>query len=156
MDQRIALLSEATRTEYDGESFNGPSLLKTLEGLSLEQICSTETAEGYSVWGIVLHLIYWKYFLTRELGGKAAFEEFPYEVKDWPALPESADADAWASTRSDMDAVHAAYIQALESFPAEKLDEELAAWKCPYIKAISWMATHDLYHTAQIRNMGLL
>lgn len=154
MDQRISLLSEMTKIEYDGAPFNGPSLMKTLEELDVDQVLSTDTHEGYSVWGIVLHLIFWKYSLSRQLGGSGGFDTFPYEEKDWPALPEEKTKDAWDSVLNDMATVHKAYIDALESFPAEKLGDELALWHCSYLKAVSWMATHDLYHVAQIRNMG--
>ena len=155
MDTRIGLLSDMTQNEFDGTSFNSPSLVKTLSGLSLEQVTSPTTTEGYTVWGIVLHLIYWQYGLTCELGGDGGFDEFPYEKTDWPSMPGDTSVDAWNIVLEHQRTAHTSYIATLEGFAVARLADEIPAWKCSFLKAVSWMATHDLYHAAQIRNMGI-
>jgi uncharacterized damage-inducible protein DinB len=155
MDSRIELLVKITENEFAGNPFNGPSLLKTLQSLSIEQIRSTETLEGTSVWAVTLHLIYWKDSLCQKLGGKSAFDPFPHEQKDWPSITGDKTADSWSTTTTDLGKAHKAYINALETLPERRLKEEIADWKCTLLEAVSWMSTHDLYHAAQIRNMGV-
>lgn len=155
MDARISLLSAMTKTEFDGTSFNGPSLVKTLVDLEFDQVASPSTQGGYTVWGIVLHLIYWQDYLTRELGGESGFQEFPYEQTDWPAIPDDKTDEAWQAVLSNQMIAHTTYIATLEDFPSTSLTDDLPAWKCSYLKAVSWMATHDLFHAVQIRNMGI-
>ena len=155
MDSRIELLVSMTDDDYHGTSFNGPSLIETLEDLSLQQICSTDTLEGSSAWGIVLHLIYWKYFLCRELGGDGGLTPFPYEEKDWPAVPKQQDQEKWDEVLTHMETVHNSYLDALRGLSSKDLERIIPGWKCTVLKAVSWMATHDLYHAVQIRNMGV-
>ena len=155
MGTRIDLLVQMTQDEFDGTSFNGLSLAKTLEKLTFDQIASKETFEKYSVWDITLHLAYWCYYLTRKITAGGNIREFPYEEKDWPTPPADGTEDEWRRTMSNLKSFHTDYIEALAMFPEGKLDEELTDWKCTYQQALSWMATHDLYHAAQIRNMGV-
>lgn len=149
----LPLLIWLTESEYNGTSFNGPGLAKWLKTLTLDQVTSTNTLEGYTVWGIVLHLMYWKDQLLRELGATDP-PPFPYAGKDFPALPEVQSAAAWQQTLAEQDVLHTTYIAALRAFPAEKLGEKMA-WGCTYRESIAWMATHDTYHTAMMRNMGV-
>jgi hypothetical protein len=155
MDKVTEVLVELTEAEFDGVSFNGAPLLKTLKALKPEQVRSRETYDGYSVWAITLHLMYWKYFLAKQFGGPAGIDSFPYEEKDWPSVPEDGSEESWEGTLANLEAVHRTYIKALKAFPPERIDEELKEWRVSYGKACAWMATHDTYHVAQIRNMGL-
>jgi len=153
MQTSLSLLIWLAEAEYDGGSFNGPNLVKTLRSLTMEQVTTEETYEGYSVWGIVLHLMYWKHFIARVLGD-AALGDFPYQGENWPALPEESSEAAWSRTLSEQDEIHEAYVAALRAFPEGRLGEKME-WGCPFGEAIAWMTTHDTYHIAQIRNMGL-
>lgn len=153
MNSDLTLIIDITEREYRGMSFNAPPLRTMLNKLTLEEVTSTDTYEGYSVWGIVLHLAYWKYWLAGFLGAQA-LPPFPYEQKNWPALPAECTEQAWRTLLADMDAIHAAYIETLRVFPAERLSE-VTEWKYSYGDVITWMSTHDTYHIAQIRNMGL-
>lgn len=153
MSNELSLFIWLTEAEYNGASFNGPNLRKTLQALTLAQAASPDTLEGYTVWGVVLHLAYWKRQAARELGA-AALPPFPYEEADFPALPATQDEAAWQQALATLDAAHGAYIAALSAFPVEKLEDKMP-WGFTYGQAVAWMATHDTYHTAMIRNMGV-
>ena len=156
MDSQIAFLLQITQDEFDGESFNGPPLMKTLDSLSYDQIRKTETYEGYSVWAIVLHLAYWKYTLARLISGETETAPFAYEAKDWPSLPDSPSPEAWTQLKTYLKTVHEMYIEALQDVSAGDLGREIKEWGCSVQKALSWITSHDVYHAAQIRNMGVL
>ncbi|MDF1515525.1 MAG: DinB family protein [Anaerolineae bacterium] len=153
MHETIKWLLTIINNEYNGNSFNGPNLVKTIQQLTLEQVVSTDNFEGYSVWGIVLHLMKWKYELAKALGN-TDLEPFPYDGDNFPLLPDVRTPEAWDNTLRHMDRLHAAFVDALAVFDPTKLDEAMV-WGCTYGEAIAWMTTHDAYHTAQIRNMGL-
>ena len=153
MNEYLAVIIDTTEKEYHGGSFNGPSLRKMLDGLTLEEVTSTATYEGYSVWGIVLHLMYWKYELAAVLEAPD-LPDYPYPKANWTPLPEAPTQEAWEKTLALMDSIHNAYVAALRTFPAEKLGEKMA-FGCTWAETIAWMTTHDTYHIAQIRNMGL-
>lgn len=154
MSRAVGLLIEMMNAEFDGDCFNGPPLMQTLQALTLEQALDTETYEGYSAWGIVLHLAYWKDAIARGLGG-AELAPFPYEASNWPALPEEATAEGWRELLEVLAVTHRELVAAIASYTDEALEARDPEWNVRYGKVISWIATHDTYHTAQIRNMGL-
>ena len=155
MEKTLELPARITDTEFDGQSFNGLSLMKTLGKLSFEQVTTTDTYDGYTVWGIALHLMYWKYDLAEKLGSSKLPDQLPYEKKDWPSLPENLSMTEWVKVMDDLREAHAVYMDALAAVDLQRLRESLPAWNCTKEHAILWMTTHDAYHTAQIRNMGL-
>jgi hypothetical protein len=153
MNSDLAMIIDITEREYHGMSFNAPPLRKMLDKLTLDEVTSTDTYEGYSVWGIVLHVLYWKYQLAAWLNAPD-MPDYPYQKDNWPALPEVLSQEAWEKTLGLMDAYHNTYISALRTLPSGKLDEKME-FNCTWADTIAWMSTHDTYHIAQIRNMGL-
>jgi len=49
MQTSLSLLIWLAESEYNGGSFNGPNLVKTLKSLTMEQVTTAETYEGYTV-----------------------------------------------------------------------------------------------------------
>lgn len=154
MDTAVKWLAEITEVEYRGKSLNGRNFIDTLRGYSLEQVISQETFEKFTVWAVVLHNVYWKWKLLRVLNSDDS-TPYDYEEKSFPALPDPADAAAWEKTLADSDAVHDAYMAVLDNVTADRLDEVIPDWENTVGAAIGWMATHDSYHVAQIRNMAV-
>ena len=154
MNNDLALIISLTESEYNGMSFNAPPLRKMLDELTLEEVTSTETYEGYSVWGIVLHVLYWKYQFAAWLDAPG-LPDYTYQKDNWPALPDILSQEAWDETLAVMDGCHNAYVAALHALPDGKLNEKMEAFGCSWADGIVWMSTHDTYHIAQIRNMGI-
>ena len=46
-------------------------------------------------------------------------------------------------------------MAAIRGLSDSRLDERMPEWKASYRRAIAWLCTHDAYHTAQIRSMGV-
>ena len=119
----------------------------------MEQVTMTDTLEGYTVWGITLHVASWKWLLADILGGNP--RPWPYQREDWPKLDEVPTKAVWQKIIDDLIAAHHDYMKALEGLSDEKLDEEHKEWKIPHWQFITWMSSHDVFHGAQIRNMGI-
>lgn len=155
MEMAIEVLIDITKTEFDGPSLMGKPFLPYVESLPLDVVRSNETYEGYSVWGITLHVLYHKWATLPIMGGSARPDLYPYEQADWPKMPAKQDAAAWAELLAKLGKTQKAYLETLKAMRSEKLDEDIAAWKCDVRQALECMACHDLYHVVQIRNMGL-
>lgn len=140
-------------TEFGGRSFNGPSLIETLRSISAQEAVSTGTYEGYSAWGVSLHVLYFKYLIGKELG--AALPAYRYEEKGWPALPADLGEESYASMIAELEAFHGATMDAFKAAPAERLAKPMPGWKVPLGQAFAWLVSHDTNHNTQIRNMGL-
>jgi hypothetical protein len=93
MDKAIETLVNIKRTEFDGPSPMGKPFLPYVRSLPLDIAKSNVSYEGYSVWGIVLHVLYNKWATIPLLGGKPRSELYPYEQADWPK-PDPAQDEA--------------------------------------------------------------
>ncbi len=154
-DEGMGALLDLADAEFDGRSFNGAPMIKMLEGLSLGQAVATATWEGYSVWQVVHHVTYFKYFVARSLGAADPLEPYPYEQVDFaPAPPEATEAK-WRETLAYLRRAHAVCMTALKRLEPGRLDAQMPEWKVAYRAEVAWLCTHDTYHTAQIRNMGV-
>lgn len=148
-------LLDLADAEFDGTSFNGLPMMQTLEGLSAARAASKATWEGYSAWEVVNHNIYFKYFVARSLGVAAPMEPYPYAKVDFAPAPNEPTEEKWRETLAYFRRAHEVCTAALRALTEERLDAEMPEWKVPYRLAIAWLCTHDTYHTAQIRSMGV-
>ena len=140
--------------QFDGASYDGPSFMKTLENLSADTAASMETHEGYSAWEVALHVLYYKYYFIKAMGAAATVEPYPYPEGHFVSPPELGQKE-WSLLHSRLRAAHKASMDAVRTFPEERLDELVPGWGEPFGKGIVWLCGHDGYHAAQIRNMGV-
>lgn len=155
MDATIRTIARIAEREFRGPSLMGQPLMPYLRSLAFEKAAYDGTTEGYTAWGVALHLLYHKHLTIQLIGGDDGLAPFPYEAADWPSLPERRDPTAWRLLLDELEAMHARFIAALGRFPMSRWDELLPAWSCTVGQVLDCMACHDLYHVAQMRNMGL-
>jgi uncharacterized damage-inducible protein DinB len=153
MDASREYLVWLANAEFGGGSFNGPSLIETLESLSVDDARSTATYEGYSAWGAALHVLYYKHLVAKQIC--AEVPPYLHEEKDWPALPEAATQDSYAAVINELRAVHELTTRSFASATTDALAEPMPGWNVPLWKAYAWLVSHDTNHNTQIRNMGL-
>jgi uncharacterized damage-inducible protein DinB len=155
MDTRLQLLVSLADDEFDGECFNGLSFMKTLEKLGPEAAARTDTYEGYSAWGVALHVAYYKYFIAKSLG-VAGMVSYPFDEGTYGfGAPSAVSAEAWKAVRDYLRTAHKKVWDAARKLSPARLDETMPELKIPYARALAWLATHDTFHVAQIRSMGV-
>lgn len=150
----LPVLADQAEREFRGHTFNGYSLLETVRTLDAVTAASTDTYEGYCVWDNVVHVVYFKYFVLRELGLSEPLEPYPWEEGSFPPLVDTS-AEAWTRALAYAERVHDAYVAAVRALDERLLESRIDQWECSLLEALIWIPTHDTYHTAQIRNMGL-
>lgn len=140
--------------EFPGISF-GVTLLGTLEAIPVDEYFSCATFEGYTAAEIVGHLAYAKWFLLEQLEPGAG-GDYPFPVglegfvRGWESGvgTKSAQIDYIAS-------VHGAAMERVRALRSNDYPRRIAQWKMSAFEACLWFCQHDIYHLAQIRNMGL-
>lgn len=152
MIDELKWISYLTEREYTAGSFNGPAFIQTVRKLTVEQAADADTHDGYTSWAIVLHDAYFKWKVLEFF--HPGRHEWPYERKSFPAIPEATD-ENWQATISFSDEIHGAYLALLDKLTSEDVEREIPEWECSVGQALAWIATHDSYHAAQIRNMGV-
>jgi hypothetical protein len=155
MDQRMSAMLDMADIEFDGKSLNGPSFMASLDSLSAAEAAFSGTYEGYSAWELATHCAYYKYLVAQGLGAGPELEPYPFEKLDFAPLPVPADEAAWIRTRDYLRLAHRVCMDELRASDAARMDSVFAPWKMSFLAAASWLCTHDIYHNAQLRSMGL-
>ncbi|MBU0935420.1 MAG: DinB family protein [Spirochaetes bacterium] len=139
--------------EFNGRSWNGPSLMATLEKLDASTAASQATWEGYSAWEIAIHCACCKFIILDDLG--ITMPEWPYGREHLFGQPEDSSEATWQRDKQLFTLVHERCMQAIKALSPEQLAAEMPSWKAPWVEIITWLTTHDAFHGAQIRSMGL-
>lgn len=155
MDGRIETLIRIANAEFNGPSLMGQAFFPCIKALSLDMVTRADTFEGYSVWEIALHVLYHKYATIRLIKNSPEIPEYLYEETDWPTPGMKTDKSSWEKLLAEIKAMHETWIKALETFPMSRYNEPIPAWNCTVGQVLECIACHDMYHVAQIRNMGL-
>ena len=141
--------------EFDGDSWNGDSLMKTLAAITPEEAFDTRTKEGYSAWSVAVHLAYYKHFVAKAFLGEGAVGPFPWEVgKHEFGLPIAVNAEAWAALLAYLVRFHRLAVAAIRAASPERLAETRPGSKTSLGELAGWYLSHDSYHIGQIRSMG--
>ena len=136
-----------------GDPWYGSSTRDVLAGVTAEQAAARPIPDAHTIWELVLHITAWKRELRRRLvGGPPGLPE----EGDWPATLAPSDA-AWAQAQAALAAAHSELVQALDSFPAERLYDVVGGQRDPatgtgvsYYAMLHGIVQHDVYHTGQI------
>jgi hypothetical protein len=151
------LLIDIIDDAFNKIAWQGPMhLINIIEQLSFDQIIYSATTEGYCVWQLVLHCAYWKWNVANLLvNGK--LDEFPRKPDDFPYLPEIKSVTNWEKDYNLLIEQHRLVKKIILEFPEERWWEitKPPYDQMTYIKRGYGLAAHDVYHTAQIRNMGI-
>jgi hypothetical protein len=104
----------------------------------------------------VLHCAYWKWAVLRTLVGEKA-GGFPRLPEDFPSLPEELSSKKWEEDLQLLLDQHESVRKAVLDFPESDWWEVPpgVSNSMPHIKRVYGLAAHDVYHTGQIRNMGI-
>jgi uncharacterized damage-inducible protein DinB len=143
----LSRLEEQLRRVLEGEAWHGPSVLEALEGVSAEQAAAHPVAGAHSIWELVLHLCGTYGLVLRRLGGEGRQLA---ESEDWPPVPVPS-AENWSASIGLLKQLNEELIDAVKSFPVERLDEPLVA-ESPYTAYTQFIGVtqHNLYHAGQI------
>ena len=158
MDGEFGTLTRYADREFFGDnrgrSVNGIAFLPLLRSMTLDQIISEDTFEGYSVWEIACHVAYCKYYFAKNAGlGELVY---PYEVGlEGFASPKDRSQKGWEDFLNTLENFHTKAMKTVESIGNERRNEKLGDWSMNIGDSVVWLCAHDTYHTAQIKNMAV-
>jgi len=142
----LATLDPSRRQAWHG----GPTPSGAVRGVTAAQARWKPGRGRHSIWELVLHIAYWNYAVRRHLDPDSA--RFPRSPANWPAVPQRADARAWAADRALLALEHARLVRAVRRFPVSqwgRVPPEGKRWT--FGELIVGIAAHDVYHTGQIQ-----
>ena len=147
---QIALLLHIIDQAFDTKAWHGTTLRGALRGLTPD-VAQWRPAPGrHSIWEYLLHAAYWKYIVRRRITRDTTIS-FPRKPSNWPAPPGDATPEALKADIALLVEEHSLLRQAVERFPATRLNAKAPESQWTYAEHIHGIAAHDLYHTGQIQ-----
>jgi len=144
-DTLLALLDEA----FDHQSWHGPTLRGALRGVGRDLADWRPGRGRHSIRELTVHAAYWKYAVRRRLTG-AKWGSFPLEGSNWFATAGDRDR-TWPDDVRLLVDEHRQLRDALEAFPAARLQKPIDGKRQRAAFVIRGIAAHDLYHAGQIQ-----
>jgi hypothetical protein len=152
--ERNLMLRQHLDAVFYGEAWHGAALLPTIRTFGPAEAVQ-ENNEGYSPWQIVLHCAYWKFFVRRAISSDGASLSFPRQPDDFPDLPAERTQAAWQADIDFLATEHKLLVGAVQRLPDDRLAEIHPQERLTYAGLILGAASHDVYHTAHLRNLGV-
>lgn len=153
--KRKQSLADHLDSVFYGKAWHGAALLPTIEKFKLAP-AAIENDEGFSAWKIVLHCAYWKFDVRRRLTIGTPRPIFGRKPRDFPRLPAEISDKTWEADKRFLEEEHRLLREAVLALPEALLDEVPPRGHFTHSGYILGAASHDVYHTAHIRNLGVL
>lgn len=147
MQAELSRLETQLARALAGEAWHGPSVLETLADVTAAQAAAQPIPGAHSIWELVLHLGGTYDLVLRRLGGDGRQMT---EAEDWPTVPAPTE-ENWREAVATLQQLNEKLRQAVQAFPAERLDEPLVP-EAPYTAYTQFIGVtqHNLYHAGQI------
>lgn len=147
MTTLIGVLNEA----FDGPAWHGPSLKRSLRGLTEAGASWRPAPRRHNAWELAIHAAYWKHIVRQRLTG--ARDRFPFAGRNFFARPGGNR--TWTDDLELIDAVHACLIEVVGRMSARSLRRVVHSGQTAEDN-IRGIASHDVYHAGQIQLLKAL
>lgn len=146
IDCLLALIDEA----FEKKAWHGPNLRGSIRGVTARQAAWRSSDERHNIWEIVLHAAYWKYIVRRRLLGEKR-GSFPVKGSNWFVRPVALTEPAWRDDIHLLDDQHRKLRAAIVGLDPRQVNRTPPGSKISNLRLIYGVASHDVYHSAQIQ-----
>jgi len=155
-DRTIALLLGTIQPARGRAWHGGVTPVGALRGVSAAQAAWVPAPKRMSIWGLTLHVAYWKYAVRRHLVG-GDVPRFPRSPANFPKVPAPATEAAWREDCRLAAEEHRQFVEAVKRFDPRRLGRRSPTGKrWTYGEMILGVLAHDAYHTGQIQQLKRL
>ena len=134
------------RTTFSGDSWHGPSVMKTLEGVDADQAASRPLEERHTIWELVDHMTFWLEEVNKALKNKEVLR--PEKVMDWPRM--GSGERQWRESVERLGAAVNMLLDELASWNTKDLEKTVGGADYNYRQMLHGAVHHNLYHAGQI------
>lgn len=146
-----SLKSEILRLlDPDGKLWHGgPTVTGCIRGVTAEQAAWDPGQGRHTIWGLTLHMAYWKYAVRRRIedGPKGDFGRTP---ANFPDLPDERSEARWKQDRALLRAEDKALIALVRTQDESRLQESLSG-HYRVADQLFGVVLHDVHHIGQIQ-----
>jgi len=141
MNPSAAYLNDIEQFTH-GKNFWQASLLKQIEGLTMQQALYKPSPDRHGIWQIVRHIAYWKYWALTYLNEN---KKLNAKEDNWAPMPEVQTEETWQEEIENLRKLNEDCISS-----AAKLGDEIFNSSDERIVFFRQLSYHDSYHTGQI------
>ena len=145
MDE-VKFLRDQIETTFKGDSWHGPNLVKTLEGIDYTQAMQRPLGERHSIWELTDHISFWMEEVWKSVRDHADLN--PDKKKDWAEM--GASAEEWKQSVNRLEAAVNMTLDALAEWSDEDLYKQVPGTEYTFKQMLHGMVHHNLYHAGQI------
>ena len=142
----VKFLLDQIKTTFNGDSWHGPSLIKTLEEVDLEQAKDRPMGERHTIWELVDHTTYWLEEVKKSIQGNK-HAEVDFEL-NWPKM--GATKEEWELSVKRLEAAVNMLLDELVRWTNEDLARMVPERDFTYKQMLHGVVHHNLYHAGQI------
>ncbi len=142
----VKFLVDQIRRTFDGNSWHGPSVMKTLEGVDLKQAKARPLNGRHSIWELVDHLSFWMGEVTWALNNRRVYDST--SLMDWPPMGEAEE--EWGASVKRLGVSVDQLVGSLNGWGNEDLDGRLEGATYSYRQMLHGIVHHNVYHAGQI------
>ena len=146
MMNEVKFLRDQIETTFKGDSWHGPSLMKTLEGVDLEQASARPLGERHTIWELVDHTTFWLEAILDALKDKAMPD--PAMEENWPRMGSTEE--HWSQSLRRLEAAVNMVLDELASWSNEDLERTVPGKDYNFRQMLHGTVHHNLYHAGQI------
>ena len=146
MMNEVKFLRAQIETTFKGDSWHGPSLMKTLEGVDLEQAVARPLGERHTIWELVDHTTFWLEAILDALKDKAMPE--PAMEVNWPRMGSTEE--HWSQSLWRLEAAVNMVLDELAGWSNEDLERAVPGKDYTFKQMLHGAVHHNLYHAGQI------
>jgi uncharacterized damage-inducible protein DinB len=142
----VKFLIDQIKTTFNGDSWHGPSLMRTLKGVDMEEARQRPLGERHTIWELVDHMTFWLSEVNKTLRGEAIVSST--SVKDWPLMGKTEE--EWEKSVKGLEYEVNTLIEQLDQWSNEMLERTVPGTKYNFRQMLHGVLHHNLYHSGQI------
>jgi uncharacterized damage-inducible protein DinB len=142
----VKFVMDQLRTTFSGDSWHGPSVMRTLEGIDVAQAEARPLGERHTIWELVDHMTFWLEEVYKALRAREAPR--PEKVMDWPRMGSSEE--QWRESVRRLEAAVNMLLDELATWNTKDLEKTVAGADYSYRQMLHGAVHHNLYHAGQI------
>lgn len=135
------LIINTLKDVYDGSPWHGPSVSSVISKIAEDRL-NAKIGSAHSIVELILHMVAWRTFVIKKLNG-----DNDYDVGGDANFPKGT---TLKDAIDQLDKSQTELISAITHFDPQRIHDEVPFKKYSYLKMISGITHHDLYHLGQI------
>ena len=142
----VKFLRDQIATTFKGDSWHGPNLVRTLDGIDYDQAMQRPLGEKHTIWELTDHISFWMEEVWKSVRDHAVLN--PDKKKDWAEM--GATSEEWAQSVNRLEAAVNMTLDALAEWSDGDLYKTVPGTRYTFKQMLHGIVHHNLYHAGQI------